>query len=84
MTEVIVHVAVSDVRMENRFFETIDLFAKSQSVGEETLVAELPDAPAIMIKTVPGQQVNRKAITFQDRRSAAEFLALWRREQKRV
>lgn len=83
MTDVVVHVAVGDAKTETRFLETIDLFAKAQTFVEAEGDIALSDAPAIMVRTVPGGVVTRKAVTFQDRHSAAEFLALWRREQKR-
>ncbi len=84
MTEVVVHVAVGDNQAEARFLETLDTFARSRESADDNDAEESFDVPCIMVKTVPGSQITRKAITFQDRRSAAEFLSLWRREQRRI
>ena len=82
MSDIVVHVAVCDDQTESRFVATVDQFAKSRAAMS---LAGAPgdDAPEIMIKTLPGEHSMRKAVTFQDRQAAAEFLSLWRQEQRR-
>jgi hypothetical protein len=80
MSDVIVHVAVSDDKTETRFFAAVDEYARNRTqISDRDDI----DAPDIMIKTVRSGEVVRKTIIFQDRESAAEFLSLWRREQHR-
>lgn len=80
MSDVVVHVAVCDDQAESKFFAAVDEFARSRTSACET---EAVDAPEIMIKTLRSGEVVRKALIFQDRESAAQFLSLWRREQRR-
>lgn len=79
MSDVVVHVAVNDNQSESKFTSAIEAFARSRTCIPGTV---LEDAPQIMVKTIRSGEIVRKSIIFQDRRSAAEFLALWRREKR--
>ncbi|MAI89611.1 hypothetical protein [Ponticaulis sp.] len=75
MSDVVVHVAVGDDQTESKFFDAINDFARSRSESDELAEA---DAPEIMVKTVHDGEKKRKAITFQDRKTAFDFLLFWR------
>lgn len=78
MSDVVVHLAVNDSQSETKFAATVEAFAQSRSV-DQNLTTQA--APQIMVKTIHSGEIVRKAVIFQDRSSAAEFLALWRRER---
>ncbi len=78
MSDVVVHVAVNDTLSETRFAATVEAFARSRTDCSSEIAVT---APEIMVKTIHSGDVIRKAIIFQDRSSAAEFLSLWRREE---
>lgn len=78
MSDVVVHLAVNDSKSETRFAATVEAFARTRAAVQQAAVEA---APEIMVKTIRSGEIVRKAIIFQDRSSAAEFLALWRREK---
>lgn len=78
MSDVVVHLAVNDSQSETKFAATVEAFARSRVSGSS---AAIEAAPEIMVKTIRSGEIVRKAIIFQDRSAAAEFLALWRREK---
>ncbi|MAP96288.1 MAG: hypothetical protein CMK07_15185 [Ponticaulis sp.] len=80
MSEVIVHVAVGDAQIEDRFIATMDEFTRTQAPGDRDAFHE-NELPLIIVKTLYGGQRIRKAITFQDKKTATEFLSLWRQRQ---
>jgi len=80
MSDVVVHVAVNDDQAESKFLATIDQFARLRD--ENSGNAGGSEAPVIMTKTILRGANHRKAVIFQDRQSAAEFLNLWRRAQQ--
>ncbi|WP_022695642.1 hypothetical protein [Ponticaulis koreensis] len=77
MSDVIVHVSVGDNQTESKFFAAIDAFARQRFGVKNTHSDEAPD---IMVKTIHSGQSIRKAITFQDRETASDFLNFWRRQ----
>lgn len=79
MSDVVVHLAVGDSLSETKFVATVEAFAKMRPKRTDAVIN---DAPEIMVKTIHSGEVTRKAVIFQDRNSAAEFLSLWRREQR--
>ncbi len=79
MSDVVVHVAVNDTQSETKFVAAIEAFAQLRTSDDDALIEE---APEIMVKTIHSGEIIRKAVIFQDRHSAAEFLALWRKEKR--
>lgn len=79
MSDVVVHVAVGDTQAETKFTAALEAFSKLRLAGTDPLLAEAPD---IMVKTIESGDIVRKALIFQDRHAAAEFLSLWRREKR--
>lgn len=79
MSDVIVHVTVGDDQAESRFHATVDKFAKQRDDNQGG--DGNTDAPVIMTKTIVRGSNLRKALIFQDRQTAAEFLHIWRRTQ---
>lgn len=78
MSDVVVHVTVSDIQSETKFVAAVEAFAKTRS-DEASAIVE--DSPTIMVKTIMSGNFIRKAVVFPDRRSATEFLSLWRRQK---
>lgn len=76
MSDVVVHLAISNEFDENRFLSTVETFAKMRI--DRPACQSDGDAPDIMIKTISGLSGAKKAVIFQDRSAAAEFLSLWR------
>ena len=81
MSDVVVHVAVGDSQAESRFSAAVDAFAQSRP---EPLAVSDGTTPGILVKTVQAGETIRKAVIFQDRQSATDFLAFWRRERQQA
>lgn len=80
MTDVVVRIKLENRMSESRLQEAVNKFVLRHS-DEAGHSEDRSDAPAVMIKTVPDGELKQKAIIFQDKQDAEEFLYFWRRFQ---
>ena len=80
MTDVVVRISVENRKSETRLLEAVNKFVLRHN-DEAASTAGGSEAPVVMIKTVPDGELTQKAVIFQDKNDAEEFMYFWRRFQ---